>query len=274
MMEKILGTSGKISLLRAMLTGEKEPLSLNELARISGLSTSTAFREVKDLLGILVDYDPSVKKYRIMDTPLSAALRGIFELERETFKREGATIFDLLTELGPYYVSGASAIALRGLGRDFVASTDSLMIICDRRISKLRGAIMSLFPSYRLLLLEERVRPADFIEGEVYFAGSVMKSNLAVLEKAVVDALWRPSWGENIAYAIYFLLEQPFDIELLKKYARGKGARVEGRLREVLDRIGRATGTSYRLGDLGPGKGLEKNVAIKVEEALGRVLRG
>lgn len=275
MLEKILGTSGKISLLRAMLTARDECFSLNELARVSGLSTSTAFKEIRDLLGTLVDYDPLTKKYRARETPLSEALREIFELEKKMFKKAEANIFGLLSGLGSYYITGTSAIVLRGLGRDFTASTDSLMIICDRKVSKVRGALMSLFPSYRLLLLEERIRPADFVEGEVYFGGAVARANLAVLEKAVIDALWGPRWeGENILYAMYCLLEQPLDIELLKRYAKGKGPRVEGRLRGVMEIIGRATGTSYRLKDLRVGMGLEKSLRMKAEEVVERVLRG
>ena len=272
MLEKILGTSGKISLLRAMLTGRKEYFSLNELARMSGLSASTAFKEVRDLLGTVMEYDPLTKKYRVKDTPLSEVLGKIFELEKKMFKR--AEIFGLLSELGSYYISGTPAIILRGLSRDFTASTDSLMVICDRKVSKLRGAIMSLFPTYRLLLLEESIKPTDFVEGEVYFGGSVAKANLAVLEKAVIDALWRPEWeGENISYAIYCLLEQPLDIELLKRYAKEKGPKVGGRLRMVMEVVGRATGTSFRFDDLRAGKE-EKSLEMKVEEAVERVLGG
>ncbi|MEM3402898.1 MAG: hypothetical protein QXH08_06755 [Candidatus Hadarchaeales archaeon] len=48
MLEKILGTSGKISLLRSMLTRGKESFSLNEVARMSALSTSTVFKEIRE----------------------------------------------------------------------------------------------------------------------------------------------------------------------------------------------------------------------------------
>ncbi|MEM3519651.1 MAG: hypothetical protein QW179_01405 [Candidatus Hadarchaeales archaeon] len=274
MLEKILGTSGKISLLRSMLTGGKESFSLNELARMSGLSTSTAFKEIRDLLDVVVDYNSSTKKYAVKESPLSKAMREIFELEKKMVKEAGATVFDLLSGLGSYYVSGTSAIILRGLARDFTASTNSLMIICDRKVSKSRGAILSFFPSYNILLLEEKIRPADFSEGEVYFEGRVVNTNLATLEKAVVDALWKPRWeGENISYAIYCLLEQPLDTELLKRYAKEKGPKVEERLTGVMEIITRATGASWDLKGLRARRGLEKSLGIKVEEAIERVLR-
>ncbi|MFN4133251.1 MAG: hypothetical protein ACK4GQ_02650 [Candidatus Hadarchaeales archaeon] len=274
MLEKILGTSGKISLLRALLASRERYFSINELAAISGLSASTAFKEIKDLLETVVDYDPLTKKYRAKKTPLTEALEEIFRLEKKLFGAAGATIFDFLSGLGSYYISGTPAIALRGLSPDFTASTDSLMIVCDRRVSKLRGAIMSLFPQYRLLLVEEQIMPADFVEGEVYFGGAMTMTNLAVLEKAVADALWMSKWeGENIAYAIYCFLEQPLDMELLKKYAKEKGPKVEGRLRRVMELASHATGRSYKLDDLRASGKIEKTLELNIEEALERVLR-
>ena len=271
MLERVLGSAARVSLLRVILTGEREEWSLNELARRAGISTSTAFRELRNLVGTVLSQDPVTKKYRASETPLTRALRKLFELEREEFKAKD--IFETLEALGSYYLSGSPAIILRGLARDFLATTDSLLFMCDRRISKLRGVLMSLFPSYRMLLVEENIRPADFLEAEVYLGGEVRRANVAVPEKAVVDALWRYAWeGENISHVIYCLIEQPLDFELLVRYAREKGRPVEGRLRTVLEALSRATGKNYGAESLRPG-GESRRFREKVEVAVENVLR-
>ncbi|MEM2866840.1 MAG: helix-turn-helix domain-containing protein [Candidatus Hadarchaeales archaeon] len=271
MLEKILGSSGKVSLLRALLTSGEEEFSLNELARRSGLSPSTALRELGELAE-LVEYDPFRKRYRAKETPLSKPLRELFDLER--MKVGKSSLLTLLPQLGFYYLSGTPSLLLRGMGRDFTASPQRLMILCDRRISKVRGALLSLFPSYQLLLLEERMDPRDYLGGEVCFQGRMVEVNLAVTEKAVVDSLWRWRWeGENLVQALYCLLEQPLDLDLLKGYARRKGRKVEARLRRVLEVAGRAGGARFSPEGLRPEK-VERKFEELVEEAVDRVLRG
>jgi hypothetical protein len=271
MLERILGTAARVSLLRVLLREEGKEWSLNELAREAGLSTSTAFKEARNLVGVVLSHDPLTKRYWVRETPLTGVLRQLFSLEREELG--AADLFETLGRLGSYYLSGSSAIILRGLARDFTTTTDSLLIVCDRRISKLRGALMSLFPAYRLLLVEEGVRPADFVEGEIYFGGEVRRANLAVLEKAVVDALWKFRWeGENLSHALCCLIEQRLDPELLVKYAREKGRRMEGRLRMVMEVLGRVAGTDYRPEVLRPAREereLRRRVERVVEDVLG-----
>jgi hypothetical protein len=270
MLEKILGTAARISLLRVLLTEKEREWSLNELAREAGLSTSTVFKEAKNLVGTVLSHDPLTKRYWVNETPFTQALRKLFMLEKEGF--EAADLFGTLGRLGSYYLSGSSAVVLRGLARDFTTTADSLLIVCDRRISKLRGALMKLFPAYRLLLVEESIRPADFVEGEIYFGGEVRRANLAVLEKAVVDALWRFRWeGENLGHALYCLVERRMDPELLVKYAREKGRKVEGRLRMVMEILSRVTGADYGLEALRPGRE-ERELRRRVERAVEDVL--
>jgi hypothetical protein len=99
----------------------------------------------------------------------------------------------------------------------------------------------------------------------------VRRANVAVPEKAVVDALWRHAWeGENISHVIYCLIEQPLDFELLVRYAREKGRPVEGRLRTVLEALSRATGKSYGAESLRPGEGgrFREKVEVAVEDVL------
>jgi hypothetical protein len=274
MLEKILGTSGKVSLLRVMLAGKGKDFSLNELARLSGLSTSTTFKEIKDLAGTVVDYNHSTKRYSIHETPLTIAVRDIFELEKKMYKTADATIFSLLSDLGAHYVSGTSAIILRESSRENPAPVDSMMVICDRKVSKLRGALMSLFPSHKLLFLEEDVKPTDFVQREVHLKKAVMKVNLAKIEKALVDALWKPDWeGENITLAVRYLIEKSPDVQLLKKYAAGKGPKVQARLKETLETIGRATGNKYRRDDLGTARA-PKGFRKMVEGAVKSVQKG
>ena len=270
MLERILGSTARVSLLRVLLTSEQRDWSINELARRAGISTSTAHKEVKNLLGIVLSQDPLTKKYLVEESQFTQVLGELFRLEAEKLK--AGDIFSTLSELGFYYLSGSSAIILRGLSRDFLKAPNSFLFMCDRKISKLRGALLSLFP-YKMLFVEEKIEPNDFSEVEVYFEGEIRRTNLAVLEKAVVDAIWKYSWEkDNITHVVYCLLEQPLDFELLVKYAKRKGRSVEGRLQTVLEILSRATGRKYILGNLRPERE-SREFRRKVEAAVEDVLR-
>ncbi len=250
-----------------MLASKEKSFSLNEIARISGLSPSTAFKEIKDLEGTLVVHDPETKRFSVRETALTSAMRQIFDIEKKLYKTADMTIFDMLSDLGAYYVTGTPAIALRGIGPSTAPATDSLMVICNRKVSKLRGAMMNLFSNYRLLLLEGDVKKDDFAEEKVRFMGVSTKTNLARLERAVVDAIWRPGWeGENISLAFHCLLERKLDAELLKRHARERGPDVEARLMVVVEAIG---GENLKKGFDGLNSGhVSKGFTSKVEKFM------
>lgn len=271
MLEKILGTAARISLLRVALSRKNKTMSVNEFAREAGLSTSTAFKEVKNLLGPVLTYDPVSRKYGVKDTPLTELLEDLFNRERDLFERGG--LFEHIAWLGSYYVSGTAAILLRGLARDFTTAPDSIMVVCDRKVAKFRGALMSLFPSYRLLFVEDRIRPSDFVEGEIYFEGRRTKANLAVLEKAVVDTLWKYRWeGDSVAHAVHLLMDQPLDMNLLERYAEERGGGVPDRLKLTVGIIAGAGGFKHGMEESGrPGR-VDKNFRRIVEKEVERAI--
>lgn len=270
MLEQILGTSARVALLRILLSNSERTYSLNELARLAGLSPSTAFKEVLRLREV-VGRDPISGRYQIQKTRLTKALQKVFEMESELVA--GKPLFDRLSELGFYYISGTAALILRGLARDFTTEPAALLIVCDRKLSKLRGAITSLYREYEILVLEDRIRPADFTENEVYLKGRPSKANLAVVEKAIVDAVWKWKWeGESLAHAIYCLMERTLDAELMKRYAREKGPYVERHLKYALETVGRLQGVRIDTSGLARGS-VERGYERGVEEAVERVLR-
>lgn len=267
-----MGTTAKIAILRVMLRNWDRDFSINELSKAAGLSPSTVFKEIKDLQTV-VWRDPLTGKYRVRKMRFTKTLRELFDIETETLATRKLGLIDQLSGLGAYYISGTAAIILRGLARDFTTEPDPLLIICDRKISKLRGFLTNAYPRYRVLLVEDKIRPADFTENEVWIEGRTQKTYLAVVEKAVADAIWKWKWeGKHFPYAIYCLLEVPLDLELLKRYTKERGPAVERLVRRALELSARATGRTLHVSDLRRGA-VEKGYEAQVEGAVQRVLR-
>jgi hypothetical protein len=273
MIEKLLGTSAKVSAARVLVVNPDRSFSLNELASASGCSTSTLYQQLDDLVGIIAERTPEGIRV-LKGSPFIAPLRRLFSVEKQLQGED--SIFETLSRLGRYYVTGSSGLYLRGLGRDFAPRIEKYLIICERRVAKSRGTLLSGFSGPQLRLLEDRVSPADFEEIEVLIP-SVRAKRLpvAVPERAIADSLWRiADEGPDAVMAAYAVLEKIVDIELAKKYARRRGALVEARMRWLLNEINRAG--RRRVFDLsglrsGPPR-IPRSVAGEIQGAIMRVL--
>ena len=273
MIEKLLGTSAKVSAARVLVLNPDRSFSLNELASASGCSPSTLYQQLDDLVGVIAERTPEGIRV-LKGSPLIATLRRLFSVEKQLQGEH--SVFEVLSRLGRYYVTGSSGLYLRGLGRDFAPRIEKYLIICERRVAKSRGTLLSGFSEPRLCLLEDRVSPADFEEIEVLIP-SVRAKRLpvAVPERAVADSLWRMAEeGPDVVMAAYAVLEKIVDIELAKKYARRRGALVEARMRWLLNEINRAGRRSvFDLSGLrsGPPR-IPRNLAGEIQGAIMRVL--
>ncbi len=273
MLEMVLGSQAKISILRVLVSKPDGSFSLNELARSSGCAVSTVAVLVKDLVGRVVSYDAESGRYRIMkDSPLYGPLGRLFSAEARMKKPENPFLF--LSQTGAYFVSGSSGLVLRGLSRDFTGPPEQLLLVCDRAVARRRGMIRTLLSPLRVLMVEDTVRAGDYVEMEASLGGSRVMLNVAVVERAVADALWKLGVErENLDQVVYAMMEEPLDLEALKKYARGHGEATESRLLWVLKTIGAMSGK------LLPGQGLRGFKVpppgwfrATVEEAVNRVL--
>jgi len=168
-------------------------------------------------------------------------LRRLFSVEKQL--QGERSVFEVLSRLGRYYVTGSSGLYLRGMGRDFAPKIEKYLLICDRRVAKSSGALLSDFSEPRVRLLEDRVFPSDFEMIEV-FIPSVKARRLpfAVPERAIADSLWRmEEEGSDVVMVVYAMLEKIVDVDLVKKYARRRGALVEARMRWLLNEINRVS---------------------------------
>jgi hypothetical protein len=273
MIEKILGTSTKVSAARVLVLNPDRSFSLNELASASGCSPSTLYQQLDDLVGVIAERAPEGIRV-LKGNRLIAPLRKLFSVEKQLQGEH--SIFEVLSELGRYYVTGSSGLYLRGLGRDFAPGIRKYLIICERRVAKSRGTLLSGFREPRLSLLEDKVSTADFEEIEVLIP-SVRAKRLpvAVPERAIADSLWRMAEeGPDVAMAAYAMLEKIVDIDLAKKYARRRGALVEARMRWLLNEINRAARRPvFDLSGLrsGPDR-IPRNLAGEIQGAIMRVL--
>ena len=240
MIERVLGTSAKVSAARVLVLNPERWFSLNELASASGCSPSTIYQQVDDLVAVIAERRP--RGIRVLKgSPLFAPLKRLFLVEKQ-LQREGS-IFEVLSRLGRYYVTGASALYLRGLGRDFSPKIENYLVVCERMVTKSRGSLLSNFLEPRLRLVEDGVYPADFEEIEVLVPFvRARRLPVAVPEKAIADSLWRiADEGSDVLVVVYVMLEKMIDVELIKKYARRRGRPVEARMRWLLDEINRAS---------------------------------
>ena len=201
-------------------------------------------------------------------------MRELFSCERKLIKDKDYNLFSLLNELGSYYITGSSAIVFRGLSYELQPSTASIFIVGERKIAKFRGLLRNIFSKYNLLIVEQSIEPKDYVEVEVYFENRFEKANLAILEKAIADALWKIDWERNnVIYPIYCLLQQPLDLSLIKKHAKSYGAKVEGKLRWFLQTINNISASRlYSVEGLAKEVRIKDSVAKEVEEAIRRVL--
>lgn len=250
MLERILGTSAKISALRVLVLNPTRSFSLNELASASGCSASTLHEQIRGLLDVIAERGPGGIRV-VKRSPIFPHLKSIFLAEKRL--DSAGSIFDLLSKLGAYYVTGSSALYSRGLGRDFAMEVKRYLIICDRQVAKSRGSIRSRFPHLQFRFLEDRIRPEDYEEIEVLTGeGKMRRLPVAVPEKAIVDSLWQISEeGSDADAVVYAMLEKVVDMERVKSYARQRGAVVQGRLRWILNEINLASRrTTFDLGGL------------------------
>ena len=273
MIEKILGTSAKVSAVRVLVLNPDRSFSLNELASASGCSPSTLHQQLNDLVGVIAERTPEGIRV-LKGSRLIAPLGRLFSVEKQL--QGERSIFEVLSRLGRYYVTGSSGLYLRGLGRDFAPRIEKYLIICERRVAKSRGTLLSAFKEPRLCLLEDKVSPADFEEIEVLIPSlSAKRLPVAVPERAIADSLWRMAEeGPDVVIAAYALLEKIIDVELAKKYARRRGALVEARMRWLLNEINRAgRRTVFDLSGLrsGPAR-IPRKVAGEIQGAIMRVL--
>jgi hypothetical protein len=273
MIEKILGTSAKVSATRVLVANPERSFSLNELASASGCSPSTLYQQLDDLVGTIAERTP--KGIRVLKgSPFIVPLRRLFSVEKHLQGED--SIFETLSRLGRYYVTGSSGLYLRGLGRDFAPRIEKYLIICERRVAKSRGTLLFGFSGPQLRLLEDRVSPADFEEIEVHIPSEkAVRLPVAVPERAIVDSLWRVAEeGPDVVMVVYALLEKIVDVELVKKYARRRGALVEARMRWLLNEINRASRRPvFDLSGLrsGPPRIL-RSLAGEIQGAIMRVL--
>jgi hypothetical protein len=237
MLEKVLGSQAKISILRVLASRPEGSFSLNELSRLSGCAVSTVAVQIKELVGIVVSYNDETGKYGIIrDSLLYGALDRLFSTEARMKKPENPFLF--LSQVGGYFVSGSSALVLRGLSRDFTGSPRRLLLICDRTVARRRGMIMTLLLPLKALLVENEVQARDYVEMEASLGRGRVMLNVAVIERAVADALWRVEWERaDLDQVVYAMMEEPLDLEVLKRYARDHGEVTESRLLWVLQTI-------------------------------------
>jgi hypothetical protein len=273
MIEKVLGTSAKVSAARVLILNPDRSFSLNELASASGCSPSTLYQQLDDLVGVIAERTPEGIRV-LKGSPLIAPLRRLFSVEKQLQGEH--SIFEVLSELGRYYVTGSSGLYLRGLGRDFAPRIEKYLIICERKVAKSRGTLLSGFSEPRLCLLEDKVSTADFEEIEVLIP-SVRAKRLpvAVPERAIADSLWRMAEeGPDVIIAAYALLEKIIDVELAKKYARRRGALVEARMRWLLNEINRAARRPvlYLSGLRSGPTRIPRDLAGEIQGAIMRVL--
>jgi hypothetical protein len=273
MIEKLLGTSAKVSAARVLVANPDRSFSLNELASASGCSPSTLYQQLDDLIGIVAERTP--EGIRVMKgSPLIAPLKRLFSVEKKLQAQQ--SIFEALSRLGRYYVTGSSGLYLRGLGRDFAPRIEKYLIICERRVAKSRGTLLSGFSEPRLRLVEDRISPADYDEIEVLIPSvKVKRLPVAVPERAIADSLWRMAdEGSDVAVTAYAVLEKIVDMELAKKYARKRGALVEARMRWLLNEINRAARRPvFDLSGLGSGPPrIPRSLVGEIEGAIMRVL--
>lgn len=240
MIERVLGTSAKVSAARVLVLNPERSFSLNELASASGCSPSTIYQQVDALVAVIAERTPQGIRV-LKESPLFAPLKRLFLVEKQ-LQREGS-VFEVLSRLGRYYVTGASALHLRGLGRDFSPKIESYSVVCERRVTKSRGSLISNFLTPRVRIIEDRVYPADFEEIEVLMPSvTARRLPVAVPEKAIADSLWRiTDESSDVVVVVYVMLEKMIDVRLIKKYARRRGRLVEARMRWLLDEINRAS---------------------------------
>jgi hypothetical protein len=273
MIEKLLGTSTKVSAARVLVLNPERTFSLNELASASGCSPSTLYQQVDDLVGVIAERAPEGIRV-LRDSPIFVPLRRLFLVEKQL--QGERSVFEALSRLGRYYVTGSSGLYLRGLGRDFSPKIEKYLVVCDRRVAKSRGALLSNLLEPRVRLVEDRVSPTDFEEIEVFIPSmKVRRLPVAVPERAIADSLWRmEEEGTDVVMVVYAVLEKIVDVELVKKYARRRGILVEARMRWLLNEINRASRrTIFDLRGLrsGPPR-IPRSLAGEIQGAITRVL--
>jgi len=116
MIEKLLGTSTKVSAARVLVLNPERSFSLNKLASASGCSPSTLYQQLDDLVGVVAERAPEGIRV-LRDSPIFVPLRRLFLVEKQLQAKR--SVFEALSRLGRYYVTGSSGLYLRGLGRDF-----------------------------------------------------------------------------------------------------------------------------------------------------------
>jgi hypothetical protein len=273
MIEKVLGTSAKVSAARVLILNPDRSFSLNELASASGCSPSTLYQQLDDLVGVVAERAPEGIRV-VKSSPLIAPLRRLFSVEKRLQGEH--SVFEVLSGLGRYYITASSGLYLRGLGRDFAPRIEKYLIICERKVAKSRGTLLSGFSEPRLCLLEDKVSTSDFEEIEVLIPSMRAKRlPVAVPERAIADSLWRMAEeGPDVVIAAYALLEKIIDVELAKKYARRRGALVEARMRWLLNEINRAARRPvlYLSGLRSGPTRIPRDLAGEIQGAIMRVL--
>lgn len=275
MLEQILGSTTKVNLARVLVSNPERAFSGNELADLAGCSPSSVSEQISSLEGVVAVRDDRGRFRALGDSPLYEPLRRMFAWESSRLAEGG--LFDRLERAGGYFVSGSAALILRGLTRDFTVSPRTFLIVCDRRVSKLSGSLILAYPKYSLLFVEDRIDAADYDDLDIVFEDRRTTANVALLERAVVDSLWRiAEERDSVLEAVYALVENPSDTALMKKYARSHGVATESRLAWLLGLINEASrmkrfdvsGLRYDSEKLG----LSRRLRVEMEGGVARVL--
>ncbi len=262
-LETFLGSSCKISVLRILALNPEKSFTVTELAKRAGCSPSTVYAQITEMKGVVV-YNPAARTIGInLLSPYFKVLENLFNTERKTMVLKD--IFSVLSSFGQYYLTGETAIIVRGLTRDLTMEPNMLHLIGDRGIVKVRGPLSAYSP-VKVIIEEEKIFPEDYDEIEVSFRGWSGQAPVATVEKAIIDVLRRVDLVDKLDDVVELLLSPIVEIKDVLKIAKERYS-----AKNTLNILNAILTTAGVVEGKGKVK-LPRKVLLMIEEAVQHVL--
>ncbi len=268
--ETLMFSRVQVEIVRA-LAEAREPLGARRIASMTDCSVSMVWRQLGRLSRLNIVIPVSYGRYRRYrlnwENPLARWLAGLHPLLNRYGWLIGRGLFEAISMLHSYYVSGV--FALKGVLRD-LSVPDSLLLVVGREEYDRALQISEWFKGvFRVDVIAKNLDECFYEE-----ADSAVPYNYAVVEQAVADSAGTFSLDPvNNVEAVLLVLYHPLDYRLLRRALDGWGDEALFRVWYVM-MLGRAMGIPlpasmfkphFRVGD----EGFERLVLPRV----GRILR-
>ena len=247
--ETLMFSRVQVRIVRVLMEAD-EPLGVRRIASRSGCSVSMVWRQLGRLSSLNMVIPVSYGRYRRYrlnwENPLTRWLAGLEDLVNRYGWLMGRDLFEAISALNRYYVSGV--FVLKGVLRDF-AVPDSLLLVVGRDEYDRALQVSEWFRGVFRVNVVVRDLDRCFYEK----ADSATPYNYALVEQAVADSAGTFGLDPiNNVDAVLLVLYYPLDYGLLRVALEGWGDEALFRVWYTM-MLGRTMGVPLPAGMFKPG---------------------